>query len=119
MKETTLFQPRIENEATTAKKKKYQQMTWSIMFSMVETRPNISFNTSVANRFAKNFSHQYSKVVKTIRQYIKSSREQEITFGDQEKLLVEGYLDSDWAGNRDNRKSTFGFIFILNRSRVS
>lgn len=58
MKETTLLQPRTEGdgEATAAEKERYQGMTGSIMFSMVETRPDISFATSVASRFAKTLA---------------------------------------------------------------
>ena len=121
MKETTLLQPRAEGdgEATAAEKERYQGMTGSIMFSMVETRPDISFATSVASRFAKNLGHQHTEAVKTILRYLKSSRDRGITYGGQDKLLVEGYSDSDWAGDKDSRKSTSGFIFMLNGEPVS
>lgn len=59
IKEITLLQPRAksEGEATVAEKKRYQGMTSSIMFSMIETRLNIFFAISVASRFAKNPGH--------------------------------------------------------------
>ena len=41
-------------------------MTGLLMFSMVETRPDIAYATSVASRFAKNLFHQYTETVKTI-----------------------------------------------------
>ncbi len=94
-------------------------MTGSIMFSMVETKPDISFATSVASRFAKNLGHQHTEAVKTILRYLKSSRDRGITYGGRDKLLVEGYSDSDWAGDKDSRKSTSGFIFMLNGEPVS
>ncbi len=121
MKETTLLQPRTEDEATTAEKERHQGITRSIMFSMVETRPNISFANSVASRFAKNPDHQHTEAVKTILQYLKSSRERGITYGGQDKLLVEGYSDSDsdWAGDKDDQNSTSGFISMLNCGPVS
>ena len=89
------------------------------MFSMVETRPDIAFATSVASRFAKNPSHQHTEAVKTILRYLKSSRERGITYGGQDQILVEGYSDSDWAGDKESRKSTSGFIFMLNGGPVS
>ena len=119
MKETTLLQPRTEGEATAAEKKKYQGMTGSIIFSMVETRSDIFFATSIASRFAKNPGHQHTEAVKTILRYLKDSSERGITYGGQDKLLVEGYPDSDWAWDKDDRKSTSGFIFILNGGPVS
>lgn len=33
--------------------------------------------------------------------------------------MVQQYSDFDWAGNKKNRKSTTGFIFILNKGPVS
>lgn len=53
-------------QATDAKQEKYQGMTGSLMFLMVETRPDIAFTTSVTSRFAKNPSHLHTKAVKTI-----------------------------------------------------
>ena len=35
------------------------------------------------------------------------------------KFLIEGYSDSDWAGDRESRKSRSGFIFVLNGGPVS
>lgn len=34
-------------------------------------------------------------------------------------LEVVGYLDSDYAGSMDSRKSTFGYIFISARGAIS
>ncbi len=57
MKEIALLQPKIEGQAITSERERYQGMTGFIMFSMVETRPDIAFATSVASRFAKNLGH--------------------------------------------------------------
>lgn len=70
------------------------------MFSIVETRPNIVFATSVASCFAKSLSYQHIEVVKTILQYLKGSNKQEIIYSGQNKLSVEGYSDSDWAEDK-------------------
>ena len=74
IKETTLLQPRTEGQASAAERERYQSMTGSIMFSMVETRPDIAFATLIASQFAKNPGHQHTKAVKTILQYLKGSR---------------------------------------------
>lgn len=46
-----------EKEAIAAKQKCYQGMTGSILFSIVETRPNIAFVIFVVSQFTKNPSH--------------------------------------------------------------
>ena len=119
MKESALLQQRTDGEASASEKERYQGMTGSLMFSMVETRPDIAFATSVASRYTKNPSHQHIEAVKTILRYMKGSKQRGITYGGQEKLLVEGYSDSDWAEDLESRKSTSGFIFMLNGGPVS
>ncbi len=119
MRESVILQARTEGETSTAGRERYQGMIGSIMFSMVETRPDVAFATSVASRFAKNPGHQHTEFVKTILRYLKGSRDRGITYGGQDELLIEGYSDSDWAGDKESRKSTSGFIFMLNGGPVS
>lgn len=59
IKESTLLTQctKGKEEASPSEKKKYQGMIGSLMFSMVETRPDIIYATSLVSRFAKNLSH--------------------------------------------------------------
>lgn len=119
MKKSAILEQRTNGEVSASEKERYQGMTGSLMFSMVKTRRDIAFATSIASRFAKNQGHQHTEAVKTILRYLKGSRECGITYGGQSELLVEGYSDSDWAGDKESRKSTSGFIFMLNGGPVS
>ena len=49
MKEIALLQLRTEGQASAAKRERYQGMTGSIIFSMVEIRPDIAFATSIVS----------------------------------------------------------------------
>ncbi len=86
---------------------------------MIETRPDIAFATSLVSRFAKNPSHQHTEAVKTICKCLKGSKHRGITYWGDEELKIEGYSDSDWEGNKESRKSTSGFIFMLNGGPIS
>ena len=55
-------------------------MIGSIIFSIVETRPEVRFATLIASCFAKNPGNQHTEVVKTILQYLKGTRDQDITY---------------------------------------
>ncbi len=81
MKQTTLLQPITEGEVTTAEKERYQGMTGSIMFFMIETKPDIYFAISVTSCLAKNHGHQHTEAVKTILRYLKGFRERGVTYG--------------------------------------
>lgn len=81
MKESAILQTRTEGQASKTERERYQGMVGSIMFSMVETRPDVAFATSIASRFAKNPGHQYMEAVKTILRYLKGTRDRGITYG--------------------------------------
>ena len=89
------------------------------MFSMVKTMLNIAFATFFASCFAKNLGNQHIEAIKTFLQYLKGFNKWKISYCGQNKLLVKDYSDSDWAIDKENRKSTSGFIFILNSGPVS
>ncbi len=88
---------------------------------MAETKPDIAFATSVVIRFAENPSWPHIEDVKTIIRHLKATRTVSIIYcGEKEgELIVKSYSDSDWAGDHATRKSTSGFIFMLNGEAVS
>ena len=90
MKEVALGS-NLSTEATQAQRERYHGMTGSLMFSMVETRPDIAFSVAVAARFAKNPSHAHTEAVKTILRYLNGLINRRITYGGEEDLLVKGY----------------------------
>lgn len=95
MKKTAFLEYKTEEKVSKSEKKRYQGMTGSLIFSIVEIRPDIVFTISVTSCFAKNLGYQHTKAIKTILQYLKGLNKQGITYGGQSKLLVEGYFDSD------------------------
>lgn len=108
-----------EKQATEADIKNYQAMVGSIMFAMIESRPDIAFATSLVSRFAKNPSKAHIEAVKMILRYLHTTRTRGITYGGNSDFNITGYSDSDWAGDKDTRKSTSGFVFKLNNGAVS
>ncbi len=83
-------------KASQAKRERYQGMIGSLIFSIVETRPDITFATSVVSRFAKNPSHHHTEAVKTIMQYLKAICTLGITYGgDERDLIIKGLSNSD------------------------
>ena len=41
-----------------------------------------------------------------------------LTFGDSQ-LVLEGFVDADWAGDLDGRKSTSGYLFTFAGGAIS
>ena len=98
---------------------KYIAKVSSIMYAMVETRIDIAFTISMVSRFAKNPSSEHFNAINQILQYFARSPERGITFGGEKELKLIGYSNFDWAGDHVDRKSTSGFIFMLNGGPIS
>ena len=88
------------------------------MYAMVCTRPNIAHSIGVVSRFTINPGKDHWEAVKWIFRYLRGSSKLCLTFDDY-KLVLEGYVDANWAGDLDGRKSTSGYLFTFARGAVS
>lgn len=95
MRESVQFLPNNSGKkAINTKQEKYQGMTKLLIFSIIETRLDIAFATSVVSRFRKNPSYTHIESVKTILKYLKRTKKQGIIYG-QGTLAIERYSNSD------------------------
>ena len=56
--------------------------------------------------------------MKWIFRYLSGSSKLCLNFGDS-KLVLEGFVDADWAGDLDGRKSTSEYLFTFAGGAVS
>ena len=61
---------------------------------------------------------QHQEAVKWILRYLRGSSDTCICFTSV-SLKLQGYVDADFVGNIDSRKSTTGFVFILGGITIS
>ncbi|KAF2322037.1 hypothetical protein GH714_005933 [Hevea brasiliensis] len=98
----------------------YSSAVGSIMYAMVCTRPDISHAVSVMSRYMACPGKEHWQVVKWILRYLKSTTDVGLTF-DRAKMSdsVIGYVDSDFAGDLDKRKSLTSYLFTLSGSAIN
>ena len=89
-----------------------------LMYVMVFTRPDIIYAVGVMNRFMSRLGKQNWEVVKWILRYLRDSSNTYLCFTGA-SLELQGYIDADFAGDIDSRKSTIGFIFTLGGTAIS
>ena len=115
-----LQMPRSEDEVEHMSKVPYASAVGSIMYAMVCTRPDIAQSVSVVSRYMSNPRKRHWEVVKWILRYLKGASDVGLTFQkDGGGISILGYVDSDYAGDLDRRRSTTGYIFTLVGSAVS
>ena len=90
----------------------YQSMIGSLMYAMIETRPDIAFSVSVLSRFSQNPNETHMKAAKRVLRYLKGTKHLGITYGTGHDVLI-GYTDADWATDEETRLSVGGYIFSL------
>ena len=66
-----------------------------------------------------NREKKHWEVVKHIFRYLRGTKELQLTFDLDQPIEVEGFTDSDYASNLDNRKSMSRYVFTYSGSVIS
>lgn len=112
--------PKSEEEQQVMEKVPYANVVGCLMYAMVCTRPDIAQAISVVSRYMGNPGKQHWDAVKWILRYLKGSWRQRIMFEKQkENARVLGYVDADYAGDLDKRRSTSGYVFTCAGGPIS
>jgi len=92
--------PSSEVERMEMSRVRYASVVGSLMYAMICTRPDITQAVGVVSQFMTDLGKEHWNVVKRIIRYIKRTSNVELCFGGSE-LIVNGYVDSDFAGDLD------------------
>ena len=81
-------------------------------------RPYIAHAVGVVSRYMNNLGKEHWEAVKWILRYLRGTANHALCFGCSESVLQE-YVDSDMAGDKDSRRSTTGYVFTIGGTTVS
>lgn len=90
----------------------YKQMIGSLRY-LCHSRPNILYATEIVSRFMNKYLKEHLLATKIFLRYIKGTLNFGVWFPngtDLGKVELVGYSDSDWCGDRIDRRSTSGFL---------
>ncbi|WVZ16376.1 hypothetical protein V8G54_009358 [Vigna mungo] len=110
--------PQTEKEKESMAEIPYASAIGSLMYAMVCTRPDIGHAVGVVSRFMSNPGKAHWEAVKWILRYLRGTIEKCLYFSKGE-LKVQGYVDADFGGEVDHRRSTTGYIFTVGTTAVS
>ena len=92
----------------------------SIMYSMICTRPDVSYTLSVTSRYQSDPGEGHWVAVKNILKHLKKTKDLFLIYGDEDgDLHVKGYTDASFQYNRADSKFQLGYIFTLNGGAIS
>ncbi|KAG5232745.1 Retrovirus-related polyprotein from transposon [Salix suchowensis] len=95
----------------------YKQIVGSLMY-LTATRPDTMFVVSLISRFMECPTEEHLAAAKRVLRYLKGTINLGIFYRKGGHAELEGYSDSDYAGDLDDRKSTSGYLFMLRSGSV-
>jgi hypothetical protein len=96
----------------------YSSAVGSLMYAMVCSRPDLAHALSVVSRFMANPGKEHWKAVQWIFRYLRGTSHACLQFGKSRDGII-GYVDSDFAGDLDKRRSLTGYVFTIGGCAVS
>ncbi|PHT54012.1 hypothetical protein CQW23_08474 [Capsicum baccatum] len=110
--------PKIDDEHIYISRVPYSCVFGSLMYAMACSRPDLSYAVSAVRRYMANPSKEHWKVVHWIFRYLHGSYDICLQF-ERNRDGVIGYVDSDFAGDLDKRRSLIGYVFTIGGCAIS
>eukprot|EP00253_Pinus_taeda_P005362 PITA_05362 len=115
--------PKTQEEEENMSRVPYVSAVGSLMYVMVCTRPNIAHAVELLNRFMSKPGKDQWIAVKRVFRYLCGTSDYGLCYqrrlGLDRLLDIHGFVDADWAGDLDQRRSTSGYVFNLFGGAVS
>ena len=86
---------------------------------LMNTRPYIFFVMNTLSQLLTDPRHVYLISTKHILRYLMGTIDYALKYEVNQKINLEGYVDSDWVGNAIDRKSTLGCCFSMGSGVIS
>ena len=97
----------------------YQELVGCLLWISGCTRPDVSFSASFLGRYASAPSESHWQLALRVVSYLLSTRSMGLTLGGVKTNPLECFVDADWGGCHETRRSTTGIISMLNHSPIS
>ena len=98
----------------------YASGVGSIMYGMVCSRPDLAHVVSMISRFMEDPGSAHWEALKWTLRYLNGSLQAGLRYKKiAHKEAIIGYVDADFVGNVDTRKSLTGYVFTLYGTAIS
>jgi hypothetical protein len=97
----------------------YQQLIGSLMYLAVLTRADIAYSVSYLSQFNICSSEEQWIYAKRVLRYLKKTKDVGLRYCKNENVNIQGFVDSDWCNDINDRKSYTGFCYTMSGSVIS
>jgi len=99
----------------------YQRCIGSLMYLMICTQPDIAYSVGVLSCYVSCPGKAHVQAMKQIFRYLRGTSQYRLEYQSDDKVTsgLQVFVDSDWAGDRVDRKSILGFVVMFEGGAVS
>ncbi|KAG8482658.1 hypothetical protein CXB51_023976 [Gossypium anomalum] len=115
---SSALSPQSDDEIEYMSHVPYSSAMGSLMYAMVCSRPDLSYAVSAVSRYMANPGKEHWKAVQWILRYLRGTTDVCLQFGRTEDGVI-GYVDADFAGDLDRRRSLTGYVFTIGGCAIS
>jgi len=109
--------PKAQEEEEDMSHVTYASAVDSLMYAMVCTRPDIAHAVGVLSKFMSKLGKEHWTSMKWFFRYFCGTSDYCLCYQGRPRLDrvldIRGFVDADWAGDLDQRRSTSGHVFNL------
>lgn len=110
-----------EDHETKMRNVPFREAVGSLPFAARVTSPDIEYAVNWASPFLTCYTEEHWQAVKKRIRYLRGTSNDGIIYGNggSTVLQLNGHTDADYAGCSDSRKSTSGFMLMLNGGPIT
>jgi reverse transcriptase-like protein len=101
--------------------KDYQSAVGALMYLIIVTHPDLAFGVGMLGRHTANPGEEHMQALNRVFRYLQGTKDHGLIFkkGAKQGLKLEGYANANWASDRNDRKSTSGYVFLFGGGSIN
>lgn len=109
----------LQRDIDSVPSRDYMCLVGSLLYAAMVTRPDITYAVQALGRHLQSSNEEHFAAGKRILRYLKGTKELGLRYGVSGSNALIGYADADWASDKDTRRSTTAYVFVLGGAAVS
>ena len=100
----------------------YRSMVGSLIYASTWTRPDITHAVNMVSRYMQTPTVVHQRAATKILRYLSGTSDFKLkynNYNNNKNVVITGYCDADWGGDKTDRKSTTGYCVYVNDNLVS
>ena len=97
----------------------YRKLIGTLIYAVTCTRPDLAYSVSKLAKYMQNPLQKHFMAAKRVLRYIAKTKDYGLRYKSKGKPKIEVYCDASWADDKDNRKSTMGYVITFGGTPIS